>query len=51
MQAVENLGRDITILIIAHRLRTLKNCDKIVELANGGISSAGGYEQMLFRAA
>ena len=51
MQAVETLGRDITILIIAHRLTTLKNCDQIVELASGGIKAVGGYEQMMRRAA
>ena len=51
MQAVETLGRDITILIIAHRLTTLKNCDQIVELANGGIKAVGDYEQMVRRAA
>jgi ABC-type multidrug transport system fused ATPase/permease subunit len=50
MQAVETLGRDITILIIAHRLTTLKNCDQIVELANGGIKAVSGYEQMIFSA-
>ena len=51
MQAVETLGRDTTILIIAHRLTTLKNCDLIVELANGGIKAAGVYEQMMRRVA
>jgi ABC-type multidrug transport system fused ATPase/permease subunit len=51
MQAVETLGRDITILIIAHRLTTLRNCDHIVELANGGIKTVGGYEQMIRRVA
>jgi len=51
MQAVETLGRDITIFIIAHRLTTLKNCDQIVELANGGIKAVGGYQQMMHRAA
>jgi ABC-type multidrug transport system fused ATPase/permease subunit len=51
MQAVETLGRDITILIIAHRLTTLRNCDRIVELANGGIKAVGGYDQMMCRAA
>jgi len=51
MQTVETLGRDITILIIAHRLTTLKNCDQIVELAKGGIKAVGDYQQMLLRAA
>jgi ABC-type bacteriocin/lantibiotic exporter with double-glycine peptidase domain len=51
MQAVATLDRDITILIIAHRLTTLKNCDLMVELANGGIKAVGSYEQMMQRAA
>ena len=46
MQAVENLGRDITILIIAHRLTTLKKCDQIVKLATGSIKAVGTYQQM-----
>jgi ABC-type multidrug transport system fused ATPase/permease subunit len=32
MQAIEALSKDLTILIIAHRLTTLKNCTQIVEL-------------------
>jgi len=51
MQSLETLGRDITILIIAHRLTTLKNCDQVVELANGGIKAIGSYEQMMCRVA
>lgn len=51
MRAVETLGRDITILIIAHRLTTLRNCDRIVELANGGINAVGDYKEMILRVA
>ncbi len=51
MQAVETLGRDITIFIIAHRLTTLRHCDRIVELANSGIKAIGGYEQIIRRTA
>ncbi|MCE4558043.1 ABC transporter ATP-binding protein [Roseateles cellulosilyticus] len=32
MRAIEQMDKRITILIIAHRLTTLKNCDRIVEL-------------------
>lgn len=35
MDAIEKLGRDLTILIIAHRLTTVSRCDLIVELRRG----------------
>lgn len=34
MEAIEDLSPDLTILIIAHRLTTLKNCTQIIELGN-----------------
>jgi ABC-type multidrug transport system fused ATPase/permease subunit len=33
MESIEGLGRELTLLIIAHRLTTLSNCDQIVEVA------------------
>lgn len=36
MKAIEKLGNDITIIIIAHRITTLKNCSRILELTNEG---------------
>lgn len=47
MQAIEGLGDSLTILIIAHRLSTLSNCSKIVELRNGGISRIGTYQEIV----
>lgn len=35
MDAVENLHGEITLIIIAHRLTTLRHCDKIYEVRNG----------------
>ena len=51
MQAIEGLSEDLTILIIAHRLTTLKNCTQIVELADGGIKRAGAYQDIVTQAA
>jgi ATP-binding cassette subfamily B protein len=44
MQAIEDLSKDLTLLIIAHRLSTLKNCTQIVELGDGGIKRVGTYQ-------
>lgn len=47
MQAIESLSKDLTLLIIAHRLTTLKNCTQIVELGEGGIKRAGSYQDIV----
>jgi ATP-binding cassette subfamily B protein len=47
MDAIEGLNRDLTILIIAHRLTTVRRCDIIVELERGRVISQGTYEELL----
>lgn len=47
MQAIEDLHNDLTLLIIAHRLTTLKNCTKIVQLADGCIKQIGTYDEII----
>jgi len=47
MSAIENLNRDLTILIIAHRLTTLKHCDAIVQLEHGLIVAQDSYEHFM----
>ena len=37
MQSIKNLNHDSTVLIIAHRMSTLKNCDFIVEVKKDGV--------------
>lgn len=43
MQAIEELGRELTILIVAHRLTTLKKCDAIIELRCGRVQRSERY--------
>jgi len=47
MKAIESLSTSLTILIIAHRLTTLRHCDQIVELGGGGICRIGSYQEMV----
>lgn len=47
MQAIEGLSEDLTILIIAHRLTTLKNCTQIVELGAGVMKRIGTYQEIV----
>jgi ATP-binding cassette subfamily B protein len=47
MDAINHLGENLTILIIAHRLSTLKDCKKIVKLNQGGIMSINSYEDII----
>ena len=47
MREIEALGRDVTLLMIAHRLSTLRHCDRIIELAAGRILRVGVPETVL----
>ena len=47
MDAIEILGRDLTILIIAHRLTTVRRCDTIIELEHGRVVAQGPYDRLL----
>ncbi len=47
MQVIEDLSKDLTLIIIAHRLTTLKNCTQILELGGGRIKRAGSYQDIV----
>jgi ATP-binding cassette subfamily B protein len=47
MEAIDQLSNRLTILIIAHRLTTLKNCSQIIELDKGSIKKIGKYNQLI----
>jgi len=47
MQAIESLGDDLTIIIVAHRLTTLKNCNQVIEIEEGKIKQSGSYNEIV----
>jgi ABC-type bacteriocin/lantibiotic exporter with double-glycine peptidase domain len=47
MDAIDNLDSKVTVIIIAHRLSTLKRCNAIVELSNGQIRRICDYSQLV----
>ena len=49
MDAIQMLNRNVTIILIAHRLSTVRQCDIIFELAQGCVTAQGTYEQLIER--
>ena len=47
MDAINNLHKNITIIIIAHRLSTVKKCDKIFLLEKGKINNEGTFKELI----
>jgi ATP-binding cassette subfamily B protein len=47
MESIENLSAELTVITVAHRLTTLKNCTQIVELEGGRIKRCGSYQQIV----
>ena len=49
LDSLELIGRRCTTIVIAHRLSTVKNCDRIYEFADGMIRAYGDYKQLQVR--
>ena len=47
INAIEKLGKDLTIIMVAHRVSTLKKCDKIIKLDKGKIIEIGTPNELL----
>lgn len=48
-KALVNLMEGRTTFVIAHRLSTVRNADRIIVLSNGSISEMGGHDELLSR--
>lgn len=47
MEAINSLHEQKTIILIAHRLITVKGCDRIYMLQQGEVVASGGYDELL----
>ena len=47
MEAVNNLDKDVTIIIIAHRLNTVQNCDIIFKLEKGQLIKKEKFSEIV----
>lgn len=45
--ALEELFVGRTVIVIAHRLQTVRNCDRIIVLGNGKIVEEGNHEELI----
>lgn len=45
--ALRELGRTKTMIVIAHRLTTVEHCDRIYEMSNGKIVRCGSYQEIV----
>jgi ATP-binding cassette subfamily B protein/subfamily B ATP-binding cassette protein MsbA len=46
-EAVNNLTRNRTTFIVAHRLSTIRNADRILYIANKGIAEEGNHKELM----
>lgn len=46
-EATRNLTKNRTTLIVAHRLSTIRDADKIAVIENGGVAEFGTYEELM----
>ncbi len=46
-EAIDNLGKDKTIITIAHHLSTIRDSDQIVVMENGRVEGKGTHEELM----
>ena len=48
-EGIAEMLRNRTSIIVAHRLSTIKNCDRILYISNRGIAEMGSHEELMAR--
>ncbi|MBO4319666.1 MAG: peptidase domain-containing ABC transporter [Treponema sp.] len=49
MKTIDKIGKNITTIIVAHRLSTIKNCDRIFVLNEGHVVESGCHQSLLLQ--
>jgi len=47
MESIKDIDKEITVIMIAHRLNTIKHCEKIFVLKDGFVEKEGKYDDLL----
>ena len=47
MEAIHEFSGRKTIILIAHRLKTVQKCDKIFFIDNGKVADQGTYDELI----
>ena len=49
LNSIIKIKKEKTLIIIAHRLSTLKNCDKVIYIENGQVKDQGKLDELLIK--
>ena len=47
MESINKLSKKITIILVAHRLNTVRNCDKIYKFEKGKVIAEGKFDEII----
>ena len=47
MKTLNDLSKYLTVIMIAHRLTTIKDCDKLIKLKDGKVEAIGKPDEVL----
>jgi len=49
MSSINSLSQELTVILVTHRLSTLKNCSKLYEMGEGGIKHINSFSDLLIK--
>ena len=47
MDSISKISREITLIMVTHRLSSLSNCDRVIKLKNGRVEKIGSPKELL----